>query len=151
MQNRREFDEELKQKLIEKYGYGEFKAQWDELVELLNLDEDPKKALAKTKFHIMKLDSIGFLTVIDRSQRSGGFTSPNVIVINGEEGNNVAPEELVTDIKKYIIMLEKKVQRTEALEKEVGRLSKALADSEASNTRLHNTILELRNQIFERK
>jgi hypothetical protein len=145
MQNRRERDEELKQKLIEKFGYGEFKASWEELSELLELD------LPKTKYHIMKLDSIGFISVIDRSQRSGGYTSPNVIVINGGEGNNIAPEDIMTDIKKYIILLEKKVQRTEVLENENRRLTKALTDSEASNKRLFQQIQELRNQIFERK
>jgi hypothetical protein len=142
---RSRFDEELKQKLIDKYGYGEFKAQWEELAELLELD------LQKTKYHIFKLDNIGFLSVIEKSQRSDGYVSPNVIIINGGENVNITVEDIVTDIKKYITLLEKKVRQNEALETENRKLTKALAESEASNTRLHNMIHELRTQIFERK
>jgi regulator of replication initiation timing len=74
-----------------------------------------------------------------------------VIIINGGENTNVTAEEIVADIKKYIILLEKKVRQNEALETENRKLTKALAESETSNTRLHNTILELRTEIFERK
>jgi hypothetical protein len=153
MQNRREFDEEIKQKLIKKFGYDEFKVQWqkqnerdeDGLVEILGLD------LATTKYHIMKLDSQGFLTVIDRSQRSGGYTSPNIILINKDEENDDTPEKLMVNTKKLIILREKTERQNEVLKKEVARLTKELTISETSNTRLQNTILELRNQILERR
>lgn len=147
MQGNKERDRIIKEKLLEKYGYSEFKARWDELAEFLDLD------MQKVRYHIFKLETQGFLRVIERSVRSGGFTSPNVIQIlnDGEQTKTVEPEEIVTDIKKYIGALEKKAQRTEALENEVRRLTKALEDSDASNKRLYQEMLQLRNQIFERR
>ena len=119
MQSNKERDKLIKETLLGKFGYLEFKARWDELAELLDLD------MQKVRYHIFKLEAQGFLKVIEKSMRSGGFTSPNVIQILGaEESNKVSFEEVIADINKRALAWEKKAQRTEALE--------------ADNTRLRN-------------
>jgi hypothetical protein len=117
MQGNKERDRIIKEKLLEKYGYLEFKARWDELAEFLDLN------MQKVRYHIFKLESQGFLRVIEKSVRSGGFTSPNIIQILGaEETNDVPIEKVLADIKERTIGLEKKALRVDVLEEENARL-----------------------------
>jgi len=151
MINRKEFDQAIQNKLVEKYGEGEFRATWHELAELLELP------LAKTKYHIYKFEDQGILKVISRSQRSGGYTSPNVIRIlcfkdSEDSGGSVSKteaENVLAEADKYLNKLKAKLKSVENYEIEIRKLTKEKHELEAINKRLYNEALQLREKVYE--
>jgi len=145
MQNRKEFDENVKEKLIEKFGYSEFKVNWDDLAELLELD------LPKTKYHIFKLESQGFLRVIERSIRSGGYVTPNIIrILNEENIDETAPEEIVGDIRKIVKTVESDAKNLQAYKDEIIRLTNENRIIEEKYSKLYKEVFALRQQLLDR-
>jgi DNA polymerase elongation subunit (family B) len=145
MQNRKEFDENVKEKLIEKFGYSEFKVNWDDLAKLLELD------LPKTKYHIFKLESQGFLRVIERSMRSGGYVTPNIIrILNEENIDETAPEEIVGDIRKIVKTVESDAKNLQAYKDEIIRLTNENRIIEEKYSKLYKEVFALRQQLLDR-
>lgn len=145
MQNRKEFDENVKEKLIEKFGYSEFKVNWDDLAELLELD------LPKTKYHIFKLESQGFLRVIERSIRSGGYVTPNIIrILNDDNIDETAPEEIVGDIRKIVKTVETDAKNLQAYKDEIIRLTNENRIIEEKYSKLYKEVFALRQQLLDR-
>jgi biotin operon repressor len=143
--NRKEFDNKIKDILIEKFGYKDFKISWDELSELLGLN------LQKTKYHIFKLEQHGFLRVIERAQRSGGYTSPNIIRILKDIGadTNIEPKSITGDIEKYISMLQQKANNIEEYEHEIRRLTLINQQLEQKVKELTRELLDMRDKILD--
>jgi predicted ArsR family transcriptional regulator len=148
MKNRKEFDDAIKNALVEKYGYGEFKADWEEIAEVVDLN------LQQAKYHIFKLQEQGFLRVISRAQRSGGYTSPNVIhILNPQTEENT--EDIFRDVAdrmQYLMAEAKRVaayrDRIKELENEV-RLVRADRDSIFNeNVRLREQLGDLRHKLL---
>lgn len=147
MINRKEFDEKIKNKLIERYGFSEFKAGWQDISKLIDLP------LAKAKYHIYKLESQGFLKVIEKSQRSEGHTSPNVIRILAEPINNELIDSqsdgVFDDIKKRLDDLQSKAREIQIYKDEIQRLTIENQKLDATNKRLYQEALELREKVYE--
>lgn len=148
MKNRREFDDEIKKSLIGKYGYGEIKVSWEELSELLDLP------LQQVKYHTFKLEQQGFLRVISRAQRSGGYTSPNVIhILNPQTEENT--EDIFRDVAdrmQYLMTEAKKVaayrDRIKELENEIRLLKTDRDNAFKENVRLREQLGDLRHKLL---
>lgn len=151
--NRKEFDEKIKKSLIVKYGVGEFKATWDEIADTMELQ------LQKAKYHIYKLEEQGFLKVVARSQRSGGYTSPNVITIFDEETREPKSEDItisrteaenvLEDADKHLDAIKTRLRSIQTYEEEVRKLTKQNHELEAINKRLYQEALQLREKVYE--
>lgn len=157
MINRREFDQNLKDILIEydKKNKEEnktdlIKASWEELADILDLD------LPKTKYHIFKLEQQGFLRVIERAQRANGYTSPNTIKILPNTEVSGDAEDVLSDVskslgdlQKWAQTLQQKERNIEAYEDEIKRLTITNKTLEAKIKSLTGQLLQMQNQIYE--
>jgi nucleotidyltransferase/DNA polymerase involved in DNA repair len=153
MVNRKELDRDLKNillKYIQVNGSDLIKLTWDDLSEVLGLD------LQKTKYQIARLDQEGFLQLVERSQRSEGHTSPNIIKILSSEKSNGNTEDVVVDIKKNLSDLQKWAQdltrrerNIQQYEDEIKRLTIEKSQDKAKIESLTKQIFELNQTILE--
>jgi DNA-binding Lrp family transcriptional regulator len=147
MVNRKEFDENIKQTLLEKFGRNEFKISWEDLADALQLD------LPKTKYHIFKLEQQGFLRVVERSQRANGYTSPNIIRIFAE---NPDSDDVISDISRNLGDLQKwaedlqtRESNIKAYEDEIRRQTITIDQQERSIKLLKEQLYNANHKILE--
>lgn len=149
MINRKEFDEKIKEILIEKFGYNEFKISWEDLAETIGLD------LPKTKYHLFKLEQQGFLRVIERSTRANGYTSPNIIRIFAKD-ENVESDEVLSemtrnlgDFQKWARDLQIRERNIKAYEDEIRNQAIIIDQLTRSNKSLTEQLHDMNNRILE--
>lgn len=134
--------EKIKESLINKFGYSEFKISWDALAEFLNL------SVPTTKRLIGKLEWEGFL-IIERSQNCGGYTSPNVIRIVMEEAEEETFETLKIKLEenyKYIAILEMKLAKAETYKNEFEKTNNKLRILQEKHDKLFNDYIALKTK-----
>jgi DNA-binding Lrp family transcriptional regulator len=145
----KELSEKVKGSLIVKYGYDEFKATWEQIASVLDME------VTQATYHIKKLIKEGFLELIQAAERGkDGYWSPNIFKITHEgmtvnEVIHTDPETIFEDIRKQIKGITKYVTTSKDLIEENARLRQELVASQAREKRLMTDALALRQKLFE--
>jgi predicted transcriptional regulator len=142
---RRDFNQELQDKLISLFGYDEFRITWKELGEKLGMP------LQKIRYHITKnLVPSGFMQIIREAKRVDGEWEQNVFKIadNGEKYINPKVDDNVfRDVRKSVedlLVLAKKSANLEEENRHLRAENQNLADT---IKKFQEDILTLRGQI----
>jgi hypothetical protein len=144
---RKDKDRILKAKLIDIFGYNDFKITWDDLDSRLGFN-----SLSTTRYQMMKLVKNGFLDHLQIAERHEGIWSPNIFRIVRKNEDISIPEvsdNAWRDINKDFERLFALAKKSAKLEGEVRELRTENQTLKNINKTHQQEISALRNRVLE--